>query len=164
MINIKQAKLYCIGDITQIENYEKAINDKTQTWYCHHIKETDEWLSRKQLIELGLYYNRPPSDLMFLTRSEHMILHHMCNQVGMNGKHHTEETKQKISESLKGRVCPMKGKHHSEETKQKMSEALKGRRPSNLDAILEHQKLYGGSTKGKHRVYDNKELKIYHYE
>lgn len=61
-------------------------------------------------------------------------------------------------------VCPMKGKHHSEETKHKISESNKGRRPSNLDAIIEHIKLYGGSIKGKHRVHDNKELKIYHYE
>ena len=75
MINIKQAKLYCNGDITQIENYEKAINDKTQIWVCHHRKETDEGLYMRQLIQKNLYYNIPPNELIFLTRSEHGKLH-----------------------------------------------------------------------------------------
>ena len=38
---------------------------------------------------------------------------------------HSEETKKKISESLKGENHPFYGKHHTEETKQKMSEARK---------------------------------------
>ena len=38
------------------------------------------------------------------------------------GKHHSEETKRKISESLKGEKNPRYGKHHSEETKRKISE------------------------------------------
>lgn len=48
----------------------------------------------------------------------------------MYGKHHTEETKNKISEAKKGKYCGENnhnyGKHHSEETKQKISEANKG--------------------------------------
>lgn len=39
------------------------------------------------------------------------------------GRKNTEETKKKISESLKGKQIWWKGKHHSEETKQKMREA-----------------------------------------
>ena len=42
------------------------------------------------------------------------------------GKHHTEETKKKISEAQKGENNHMYGKHHTEETKKKMSEARKG--------------------------------------
>lgn len=52
---------------------------------------------------------------------------------GNSGKHH-EETKRKISESLKARTDIFRpktnyrlGKHHSEETKKKISDALKGR-------------------------------------
>ena len=39
----------------------------------------------------------------------------------MYGKHHTEESKRKISEKNKGRISPMLGKHHTEESKRKMS-------------------------------------------
>jgi group I intron endonuclease len=50
---------------------------------------------------------------------------------GGNGGRHHEETKRKISASLKGRTdferCDWTGKHHSEETKKKISDALKGR-------------------------------------
>lgn len=50
------------------------------------------------------------------------------------GKHfgsHSEETKKKISESLKGHDDWNKGKHHSNETKKKISDAMKGRVPPN---------------------------------
>ena len=46
------------------------------------------------------------------------------------GKHHTEETKKKISEAQKGENNHMYGKHHTEETKKKMSEAQKGEKGS----------------------------------
>jgi group I intron endonuclease len=39
----------------------------------------------------------------------------------------SEETRRKISESLKGRTSWWKGKHHSEETKAKISASNKGR-------------------------------------
>ena len=39
----------------------------------------------------------------------------------------SEETKRKLSEINKGRVPPNKGKHHSEESKKKMSESHKGK-------------------------------------
>lgn len=44
----------------------------------------------------------------------------------MKGKHHSKETKQKISSALKGNQNT-KGKPHSKETKQKMKEAWKHR-------------------------------------
>jgi len=43
------------------------------------------------------------------------------------GKHRSEETKRKISEARKGQISWIKGKHHSEETRKKISEALKGK-------------------------------------
>ena len=42
------------------------------------------------------------------------------------GKHHLEETRKKISEKLKGEKCYIFGKHHSEETRKKIGEARKG--------------------------------------
>ena len=47
---------------------------------------------------------------------------------GMYGKHHTEESKRKMSESSKKQIGPNNGfygKHHTEESKRKMSEAHK---------------------------------------
>ena len=47
---------------------------------------------------------------------------------GMYGKHHTEESKRKMSESSKKQIGPHNGfygKHHTEESKRKMSEAHK---------------------------------------
>ena len=46
------------------------------------------------------------------------------------GKHHTEETKYKISESLKGKNHPNYGKHLSIETRQKISKAHIGKKIS----------------------------------
>ena len=33
MINARQAHLFCKDDILLIENYDKAMNDTTQTWH-----------------------------------------------------------------------------------------------------------------------------------
>ena len=42
------------------------------------------------------------------------------------GKHHTEETRKKLSETRKGKKHHFYGKHHTEEAKNKMSEAHRG--------------------------------------
>ena len=94
-----------------IENYEKAIVDKTQIWHCHHRLE--EFVSKQWLIDHNDYYNVSPNELIFLTNEEHSSLHH-------KGKVLSEEIKKKIS-GVK------KGYHHSEETKKKISEADKGK-------------------------------------
>ena len=46
------------------------------------------------------------------------------------GKTHSEETKRKMSEALKGRKPWNIGKHLSEETKRKMSKTMKARKKS----------------------------------
>ena len=118
MIDKKRAIKYCKNDISLIENYDKAIADDTQTWHCHHRRETI--FSRKDLIEIGEYYNRPACELIFLTKSEHMKLHHLDKPL-------SEDTRRKLSEANKGKPSWMKGKHHSEESRKKMSEANKGK-------------------------------------
>jgi len=63
------------------------------------------------------------SNLVRLTKSEHTRLHMNGNKNWL-GKHHSEETKQKISENhadFSGVNHPFYGKHHSEEAKKKMS-------------------------------------------
>ena len=103
----KNLKNICKDDICLIENYDKAINDQTQTWECHHILETDLNMSRQQLIDIKRYYNVPASELIFLTRDEH-------NKIHRTGKHHSEETKKKQSDIMKGKYKgennPMYGK------------------------------------------------------
>ena len=78
MICNETVEKYCSDGISKIENYDKAINDKTQTWHCHHrleIHDNGTTLSQEELKSNGMYYNRPASELIFLTRREHMILH-----------------------------------------------------------------------------------------
>ena len=124
MISFEKVKKYCNEDISLIENYEKAISDQNQTWDCHHRRENI--FSRKELVEIGEYFNRPASELIFLTPFEHRSLHFKGKTSHWKGKPLSEETRRKLSESHKGNKN-MLGKHHSDEAKLKMSESHKGR-------------------------------------
>ena len=137
MINENHAKSFCREDLSLIENYDKAIADDTQTWHCHHRRETI--FSKSDLIEIGEYYNRPACELIFLTPFEHIRLHQL-------GKNVSEETRKKMSESRKGENHPMFGKHLSTEHRKNLSEALKGKYLS-----AETRKKLSEARKGKHR-------------
>lgn len=165
MINEKYAKKFCKDDISKIENYDKAIADTERTWDCHHRLELTldgEFAhTRDELIRLGMYWNRPYFELIFLTHAEHASLHNSVKNP-MYGKTHTEEARRKMSEGQRGRTCSAEtrkklseassgkkngmyckgyliageknhwfGKHLSEETRMKMSESAKGRIPWN---------------------------------
>ena len=136
MIKLYNAKKFCKDDISLIENYEKAIADDTQTWHCHHRRETI--YSAKELIDIGEYYNRPAEELIFLTPNEHHRLHHL-------GKQHSEESRKKMSEAKKGKPSWIKGKHRSEETRKKISDSKNGKHHS-----VETCKKMSESHKGKH--------------
>ena len=60
----------------------------------------------------------------------------------MFGKHHSEETKKKMSESRTGEKNPNFGKHFSEETRKKMSESRTGEKNPNFGKHFsdEHRK------------------------
>ena len=106
-----------------IENYDKAMADTTQVWECHHRLETHNSdgerrsvdLTYEELIALGMYFDRPPEDLVFLTHKEHNRLHRGGKKLGSP----SEETKRRMSEAKKGKKL-------SEVHKRKISEALKG--------------------------------------
>ena len=117
MIDEKVARKYCKEDISKIKNYELAIADTTQTWVCHHI--LGDIITRQQLLEHDFYYDVPACMLKFVTKSEHGKLHN-------KGKHLSEDTRKKLSDSKKGNNNPLYGKHRSEETRKKISEACKG--------------------------------------
>ena len=111
MIDAKRVHRYCSEGISRIENYDKAINDKTQIWDCHHRLEMTldgEFAhSKEELKRLGMYYNRPYFELIFLPHSEHTRIHN---------KGISAETRAKMSEAKKG-------KPKAVETRAKMSEA-----------------------------------------
>ena len=96
MINEYYAKRFCSEEISLIENYHEAIADQTRTWDIHHRRECDEngrtLFTKKQLIDMGLYLNRPASELIFVTRSMHWKLHREQREKGgkiggaINGK------------------------------------------------------------------------------
>ena len=67
---------YCL-EFKKIENYEKALADNFKNWHCHHKLEKD--YSREELIKMGLYFNRNPDELIFLTNREHQALHNKYN-------------------------------------------------------------------------------------
>lgn len=127
---------YC-KDYKNIENYDKAKADNFKGWNCHHRKGVD--IPTEELKALGMYYNRPPEELIFLTRSEHSIIHSTGENNAMYGKRHSTEAKKKNSEAHKG-------KKHSEESKKKMSDERKGKPKSE-----EWRKKIGEANKGKKR-------------
>ena len=79
MINEINAKRFCSEEISLIENYHEAIADEERTWEIHHRRECDSegrtLFTKKQLIDMGLYFKRPASELVFVTRSMHKKRH-----------------------------------------------------------------------------------------
>ena len=90
MINEIQAKKYCSEDVSLIENYYQAITDKDKMWDIHHKRECDEngktLFTYKQLIDMNLYFKRPASELIFVTKSMHKKMHREqmqnCGKIG----------------------------------------------------------------------------------
>lgn len=123
MINLQTIKKYCNGDITKIENYDKAIEDNTQTWQCHHrmeIQADGTIRSKKWLIEHGMYYSIDPCMLIFMTIAEHTTLHNK-NRTAASKLHRKElyknihrtlttEHRAKFVYSRKGKAPWNKGK------------------------------------------------------
>lgn len=123
MINLKYAKQFC-KEFENIENYQEAISSP-EKYDCHHrLEETG--LSKKDLIDKNMYYNRPASELIFLTHGAHTSLHHKGKEGYWYGKHHSIETKKKMSDVHKGENGYWYGKNHSTETKKKISDSVKG--------------------------------------
>ena len=140
MINERQARKFCKEDISKIKNYDKAIADTTHLWHCHHMTETWSNCSKTELIENECYYHRKACELIFLTPAEHLRLHWKGKKLSdetrrkisesLKGCALTEEHRRNISEAQKGRSAWNKGKHHTEETRRKISESLKGKHRS----------------------------------
>ena len=102
MINEHNAKWFCSEDIALIENYHEAIADEKRTWDIHHRRECDEngrtLFTKKQLIDMGLYFKRPAAELIFVTKSTHCKLHRELRENGgkISGKSPSKIEKQSI--------------------------------------------------------------------
>lgn len=138
----RDIKLYCCEDISNIENFEVAEKSK-ELYDCHHKKEIELNVSAKDLKKMGLYWNRPANELIFIKHTEHASIH----SKGRSWGKHTEEAKKKMSEKAKGRpshqkgktgelasmygrrgqLHPMYGHKHSDSYKNMMSERMSGK-------------------------------------
>ena len=104
MISERSAKIYCSENISLIENYQEAIEDKEKMWDIHHRRECDDegrtLFTHKQLKEMNLYFKRPASELIFVTKSMHKKIHHEqmqnCGKLGgkLGGKSQSKIEKQ----------------------------------------------------------------------
>lgn len=115
MINEYQAKRFCSEPIENIENYENAIADTTQTWHLHHRKEIHFGYSRQELQDMNMYFSVPASDLIFLTPFEHRSIH---------SSNLREETREKKRVSMQGKNKVF-GRKRSNETKTKQAITMK---------------------------------------
>ena len=129
MISIKKQKTkhFCCEPLENIENFQEAVNDKTQQWCLHHRLEIGEDYenTEEQLKMMGLYYNRPACELIYLPMGIHTSLHN---------KHKLKLGKLK---SFIGNRKGKKSKPLTEEQKKKLSEARKGIKPKNWDYCLQ---------------------------
>lgn len=80
-------KNYICKDLASVENYDEAAADGFNGWHLHHRLEThtsdgerrpmNAQISQKELKALGMYYDRPANELIFLRTAEHLQLHHL---------------------------------------------------------------------------------------
>ena len=133
MIRYKDTILenYFIDPVTAIITNSKSEIQKTKIrdgrpyfkghglheWQVHTYLEYKKGFDIHHLDENKL--NNSLSNLVYLTKSEHTKLH-------MKGKHNSEETKRKMSEAMKRNTCRL-GTKHSEDTKNKISNSSKDR-------------------------------------
>lgn len=70
------------GRIDLINNYELALADDFKGWDIHHRMEihNDYSNTSHDLIMMNLYYNRPPSELIWIRHSEHTQIHHKARR------------------------------------------------------------------------------------
>lgn len=110
-------------DIVDIAYSNEELNDKEVSYinFFNAVESSDFYN-----IEIGGQKYPLSEHTKKLIKENHADM--SGNKHPMYGKHHTEESKKKISEVQKGRTAPNKGKLMSEEQKQKLKEAWKHRK------------------------------------
>lgn len=151
--NLSGVIKYCCEDISLVENYDICISSD-EIYDCHHRLETHNSdgerrtvdLSVRELKALNMYFNRPASELIFLKHGEHSKLHN-------KGKHASEETKKKLSESHKGQIAWNKGVPQDDEAKRKNQLNHLGKKHSQETIAKMKQKTVSDETKEKLRLW-----------
>ncbi len=126
-------KTYGGGSGRPTEETKRKLSESIKGKYCG---EKSYWYGNGDMMrgEKNPFYGKHHSDETKRKLSE-----------SKKGKHHSEETKRKLSEANKGEKNPFYGKHHSEEVKRKISEAGKVRQFSE-----EAKRKVSESLKGKY--------------
>lgn len=139
MISLINVKKFCReGELEKIENYEQAINDKENMWVCHHRLELTlegEFANyKKDLIRMGMYYNRPAFELIFMTNADHKKMHSHVQPC-------SNETKKKLAKVMIGTKGLRCGAKLSEETKEKLRQVNLGKKhsPEEIQKMREAQ-------------------------
>ena len=116
----RNVKKYCCEDPSLIENYELALKDKANEWDCHHKLEihSDYRNTPDDLIMMGLYYNRPACELIFLRKGNHTSSHN-------KGVKKSETHKKNLSKARTGLHNKVKRKPLTEEQKYNISNGTK---------------------------------------
>lgn len=125
MFNSKMAQRYCCEPIESIQGF-KAASESSEKYHIHH-KFEEMGLSIVDLKELGMYYNRPACELVFMNGREHIRMH-STRDLSEAYKHilwkpghvpeFTETHRRHISEAKKG--VPVSDEHRA-----KISESCK---------------------------------------
>lgn len=116
MINkdLKRLRRIC-NEYELIENYNEAIADTEKKWVLHHKKELvatggERFMKAEELKALGLYFNLPKEDLIFLRKDIHDAMHKKECSV-------SDETRKKQSEAKKGKEFSKEHRMHLAEKK-----------------------------------------------
>lgn len=114
---IRHIKKYCREPIENIKGYREAVESEGR-YDCHHINGLT--FTSEELKKMNMYYHRPASELIIMSRFDHKSLHQRSDMpsttkgdkngmFGITGEKHpcfgrtftqTEDTKRKLSEKL----------------------------------------------------------------
>ena len=153
-------RYYCSGEgIERVYNYHKSLREHNRSYNEHLLRSIEKYGFEAFEVNKCLDYAFSLEELNIKEKVYIQLYDSLKNGYnetlggdGTEGRPHSEETRQKISEANKGDNHPMYGKYHTEETKQKMSKIKKGENNpmhGNHHSEEVKQKIREGN-KGKH--------------
>lgn len=92
---------YC-KNIELVENFYEAQKDDFNGWILHH--KLEQMFTASELMEMGIYYNCKPGELMFIRVSEHnnnLKLHYGCRIRDMSKCGRKPKSVKKKNEKMK---------------------------------------------------------------